>query len=80
MSLLSNCGLPKMPPLSWNIESAKGYTLLINASLWANNQSFEIFTPIPYGYDKSNVMLSYQKDFFDDSYDFDDSDDYDNLN
>lgn len=65
MSLLANCGFPKMPPLSWNVESGKGYTLLINTSLWANSNNFEIFTPVPYGYNKDSVMLDYQKDFDD---------------
>lgn len=61
MSLLSLCGIPKRNPMEWAVESGKGYTLMINASLWGNNNSFEVFTPIPYGSNKEDIMLEYQQ-------------------
>ncbi|MFZ2538140.1 MAG: histidine phosphatase family protein [Oscillospiraceae bacterium] len=61
MSILALCGLPKRLPLEWAVESGKGYTLMINAQLWGNTNSFEVFTPIPYGSDKDNIMLEYQR-------------------
>ncbi len=61
MSLLALCGIPKRAPLEWAVDSGKGYTLMINAQLWGNTNSFEVFTPIPYGSDKDNIMLDYQK-------------------
>lgn len=61
-TLLARCGLPQRPVSDWQVGSGKGYTLLINASLWGNARLAEIFTPIPYGFDKEHVMLEYQRE------------------
>lgn len=62
MSILSLCGVPKRLPLEWAVQSGKGYTLMVNAALWGNTNSIEVFTPIPYGSDKENIMLGYQRE------------------
>lgn len=46
--LLANCGLPKRKQTDWIVGNGKGYTLLVNASLWGNNKTAEVFTAIPY--------------------------------
>lgn len=56
MQLLSACGLPKRSPTDWAVENGKGYTLLVNASLWGNNKTAEVFTAIPY--DKNKELTS----------------------
>jgi len=48
MQMLSSCGLPKRKPTEWVVGNGKGYTLLVNASLWGNNKVAEVFTAIPY--------------------------------
>lgn len=48
MQLLSICGLPRRKALEWSTANGKGYTLLVNASLWGNTKSAEVFTPVPY--------------------------------
>ena len=60
-SILTACGLPRRPLLEWKVESVKGYTLLINAGLWANERMAEVFTPVPYGGGGDEVMLEYQR-------------------
>ena len=60
-SILTACGLPRRPLLEWKVESGKGYTLLINAGLWANERMAEVFTPVPYGGGEDEVMLEYQR-------------------
>jgi len=62
MAFLARSGLPKRPLLEWKTDSGKGYTLLVNASLWAKDKLAEVFTPIPYGTDTDKVMLDYQKE------------------
>lgn len=61
-ALLTECGLPQRPATDWLVEAGKGYTFLVNASLWASSHFGEIFTPIPYGWNKENVMLDYQRE------------------
>ncbi len=46
--LLSACGLPKRKSTEWLVGNGKGYTLLVNASLWGNTKTIEVFTAIPY--------------------------------
>lgn len=72
MSILALCGIPSRPPLEWSVESGKGYTLLINASLWGNNSSFEVFTPLPYGCGTDMIMLDYQREMEEDFYEDED--------
>jgi len=48
MQLLAHCGLPQRKPISWGTGNGKGYTLLVNASLWGNNKMVEVFTELPY--------------------------------
>lgn len=71
MSFLARSGLPKRELLDWRVDSGKGYTLLVNASLWSGAKLAEVFTPIPYGADKEHIMLDYQKELPDDD-EFDD--------
>lgn len=73
-TLLAKCGLPQRPVSDWQVESGKGYTLLVNASLWGNANLAEIFTPLPYGYDKDHVMLDYQRELEEADYTLDDMD------
>ena len=61
-TLLAKCGLPKRKPGEWETESGKGYTLLVNTSLWAGSHLAEVFTPIPYGWKQEMVMADYQKE------------------
>ena len=65
-AFLANCGLPRQELGAWKAEPGQGYTLLVNASIWANAKLAEVFTPLPYGLDKESVMLEYQKDIFED--------------
>lgn len=69
-TILGSCGLPRRPSIEWSVESGRGYTLLVNAMLWGNNQAVEVFTPLPYGTGIEAVDLSYQKPF-DEFYDDD---------
>lgn len=62
-AILSACGLPRRPLLEWKVESGKGYTLNINAGLWANEHLVEVFTPVPYGTNPEEIMLDYQRTF-----------------
>lgn len=62
MSFLARCGLPRRSLMDWQVDSGKGYTLLVNTSLWAGSQMAEVFTPIPYGTNKDSIMLDYQKE------------------
>lgn len=48
MQLLAHCGLPQRKPISWGTGNGRGYTLLVNASLWGNNKMVEVFTELPY--------------------------------
>lgn len=50
MQLLSICGLPRRKALEWSTANGKGYTLLVNASLWGNTRNAEVFTPVPYAF------------------------------
>ncbi len=69
MSFLSRSGLPQRDMMEWKVEAGKGYTLLVNASLWANARMAEVFTPLPYGADRESVMLEYQKEMpYDDNF------------
>lgn len=61
-SFLARCGLPKREMMEWKVGSGRGYTLLVNASLWANVRAAEVFTPIPYGTGMDGVMLDYQRE------------------
>ena len=61
-TLLAKCGLPKRRAGEWDTESGKGYTLLVNTSLWAGSHLAEVFTPVPYGWKQDMVMLDYQKE------------------
>lgn len=47
MQLLAMCGLPKQKADKWAVHNGKGYTLLVNASLWANTQTAEVFSALP---------------------------------
>ncbi len=69
---LSKCGLPKRPDHGWQVDAGKGYTVLVNASLWGNNQLAEVFTPLPYGCDQESVMLDYQHPLPEELLDFED--------
>lgn len=48
MSILAICGLPRMAPTNWSVAYGEGYSLLINAQLWANTQTFEVCDHLPY--------------------------------
>lgn len=66
MTLLAACGLPRQEMTKWSVDNGMGYTALVNASLWGNTRTFEVFTPIPYGINRDAVNLDYQRVFFDD--------------
>lgn len=59
MQLLSACGLPERKASDWGVGNGRGYTLLINASLWGNTRKVEVFTTIPYGDEKTSEVLGY---------------------
>lgn len=63
-AFLAQCGLPRRELREWTMEPGQGYTLLVNASIWANAKLAEVFTPLPYGLDRDNIMLEYQKELF----------------
>ncbi|MEG0570388.1 MAG: hypothetical protein RR497_01955 [Oscillospiraceae bacterium] len=48
MTLLGLCGIPKRKASDWVTKSGEGYTLVCNASLWANTAQVEVFSPVPY--------------------------------
>lgn len=62
MQILTACGLPKRNPLEWAVGNGKGYTLMINPSLWGNTRTAEVFTAIPYGDEETNVIVGYSDD------------------
>ena len=49
MSLLSMCGIPTRTAAQWAVDNGKGYSVLVNASLWGDSQVFEICDKLPYG-------------------------------
>ena len=49
MSLLSMCGIPTRTAAQWAVDNGKGYSVLVNASLWGDLQVFEICDKLPYG-------------------------------
>lgn len=51
MQLLAMCGIPKRKPTEWVVGNGKGYTVLVNSSLWANTKSVEVYTAVPYSND-----------------------------
>lgn len=59
MQLLSMCGLPKRKPYEWGVGNGRGYTLLVNASLWGNNKMAEVFTAVPYGDERTSEIVGY---------------------
>lgn len=61
--ILSSCALPHQKPSEWMVGNGKGYTLLVNASLWGNNKTAEVYTAIPYGDTKTNVAVGYDDIF-----------------
>lgn len=63
-SFLVNCGMPKRDYMDWTVSDGEGYTLLVNTSLWANARFVEVFTPLPYGKNKEDIMLDYQRELF----------------
>ncbi|MEG2814462.1 MAG: histidine phosphatase family protein, partial [Oscillospiraceae bacterium] len=61
--ILASCALPQRKPSEWMVGNGKGYTLLVNASLWGNNKTAEVYTAIPYGTNKINVAVGYDDIF-----------------
>lgn len=59
--ILAACGLPKRDMSQWVIPNGEGYTLLINPGLWLNSHVGEVFTAVPYGTKKDEIMIDYQK-------------------
>lgn len=59
MQLLAMCGIPKRKPTEWVVGNGKGYTLLVNSSLWSNAQAVEVYTAIPYS---GNLIDHYDED------------------
>ncbi|WMJ23924.1 histidine phosphatase family protein [Paludicola sp. MB14-C6] len=48
MQLLAMCGIPKRKPTEWVVGNGKGYTILVNSSLWSNTKAVEVYTAVPY--------------------------------
>lgn len=48
MTILAICGLPRMKPTNWSCGYGEGYSVLVNAQLWSNTQTFEICDKLPY--------------------------------
>lgn len=48
MSILAICGLPRLKPTNWRCEYGEGYSVLVNAQLWSNTQTFEVCDHLPY--------------------------------
>lgn len=60
MSILAMCGLPRMNPSNWSVENGKGYSILVNASLWGNTASFEICDKLPYNPNEEYEVKNYE--------------------
>lgn len=59
MALLSMCGIPTRSAAQWSADNGKGYSILVNASLWGDSQRFEICDKLPYGMDEVAVSRLY---------------------
>jgi alpha-ribazole phosphatase len=49
MSILAMCGIPSRTAAQWAVDNGRGYSVLVNASLWSSSQMFEICDHLPYG-------------------------------
>lgn len=59
MSLLCVCGIPAREATKWIVENGKGYSVLVNASLWDSSRKFEICDPLPYGQEDATLHNAY---------------------
>lgn len=55
MNLLASHGYPKREPFYWMTQNGHGYTALLNTQLWQRDKVFEVFDPIPYKDELSEV-------------------------
>lgn len=49
MAILSMCGIPARAATEWAVDNGRGYSVLVNASLWSSSQMFEVCDRLPYG-------------------------------